>query len=41
MPVALDGIADEVLDLCTFKVAWHYLALRERPKRGGVADLAA
>jgi hypothetical protein len=41
MPVALGGIADEVFEFCTFQVAWHHFALRERPKRGGVPNVAA
>ena len=41
MPVALDSIADEVFELCTFQGAWHHLALGERPERDGVANLAA
>jgi hypothetical protein len=30
-----------VFEPCTFQVAWHHLALGERPKRDGVANLAA
>src|SRR5262245_47040826 len=41
MRVAHDGIADEVFELRTSQVAWHHLALGERPKRDGVANLAA
>src|SRR5262249_33773984 len=41
MRVAHDGIADEVFELCPFHVPAHHLALGERPKRDGVANLAA
>src|SRR5262245_61420350 len=35
VPITHRRISHEVFELCPFHVAWHHLALGERPKRNG------